>query len=630
MTRSRAVAALAGLIFGLLVVLASPASPATAHAGLLEVQPQAGAVLAQPPTEVVLTFSEPVRIIPGKIHIISPDGRAVEGGKPTSVGVKLHIPMKATTERGTYLTSFRVISADSHPISGGIPFSIGAPSANAPTQSTGGAPTDRLVSSLLGSARYLGYAGLVLVVGPALFLSALWPRRLSRRGPIRMIMFGIGLLAVSTLAELYLEAPYHAGAGLFGARASDLRDVFNSQFGAAHLVRIGVIAALAVLLPLFVNRPADADATDHTDVGVSWSDRALVAILAVVGLATWPISGHPASTSVPVLTTVADAAHLGAMSVWLGGLVVLFGFLLRRANPRELAAVLPVWSGWAAKAVVVLVTAGVAQAVISLNSVRGLYATTYGRLLLGKVAILMLVLGVAWFSRRLTLGPLRGGDAMAGTARHDMVEQKDPSAEGTTATGSRATKPKAAGGGIRAAATRTRTPVTATVDTGGSPPADGSSGTDPARRRLRRLVGVELLGTLVVLGLTSVLVQTTPARAAQEDAARRDNTSYSATLKTRLYSLQVQIDPKRTGVNTVHLYAFTPNGGASLSIKEWKATAALPSAGIEPVDLPVLPITDDHAVSQAQLPRTGTWELRFTLRTSDVDAATVVAKVQIS
>src|SRR5262249_9717786 len=159
-----------------------------------------------------------------------------------------------------------------------------------------------------------------------------WPRRLSKRGPLRMIIVGVGVLAVSTLAEQYLQAPYHAGTGLFGAGAADLRDVFNSQFGAAHLVRIGVIAALTVLLPLFVNRPAAA-------AKVGWSDRALVAVLAAVGLATWPISGHPAATSVPVLTTVADAVHLGAVVVWLGGLVILLGFLLPRANARELAAI---------------------------------------------------------------------------------------------------------------------------------------------------------------------------------------------------------------------------------------------------------------------------------------------------
>jgi len=60
MTRTRAAAALAGLIFGLLAVVASPAGPASAHAALLQTQPEAGSVLAEAPSEVVLTFSEPI------------------------------------------------------------------------------------------------------------------------------------------------------------------------------------------------------------------------------------------------------------------------------------------------------------------------------------------------------------------------------------------------------------------------------------------------------------------------------------------------------------------------------------------------------------------------------------------
>jgi copper transport protein len=626
MTRCRAAAALAGLIFGLLVVLISPASPASAHAALLQSEPASGSVLAESPAEVVLTFSEPVRIVPNRIHIFGPTGLKVESGKPTTEGVRLHIPMKKSTDRGTYLISYRVISADSHPVSGSIPFSIGAPSAGGPTATTGGAPTDPLVTALLGAARYLGYAGLAIVVGPALFLSMLWPRRLSRRGPLRLIMIGIGLLAVSTLAEQYLEAPYHAGTGLFGASAEDLRDVFNSQFGAAHLVRIGVIAALTVLLPLFVNRPVGADGR------AGWTDRALVAILAVVGLATWPVSGHPAATSVPVLTTVADAAHVAAMAVWIGGLITLFGFLLRRANARELAGILPVWSRWAMTAVSVLVIAGTAQALVSIGSWQGLFGTTYGRLLLLKIGILVLVLGAAWYSRRLTLGPLRGPqrtapevagadeEVEAATPELQLVEAKSGGAKTGGAKKGGAKK----GGGTKAAAAGRNSGVRAVL-----PPTDGTGGDiGPARKRLRRSVLLELAGTAVVLALSSVLVQTTPARAAQEAAASRDTSEYTATLTSKLYSLQVQLEPKRTGANTVHLYAFAPNGDA-ITVKEWQATAALPAQGIEPVAVPVLPVTDNHAVAQAQLPTPGTWELRFTLRTTDIDAATVVAQVQI-
>lgn len=647
MTRRRAVAGLAGLIFGLLMVLASPASPASAHAALLETEPQSGAVLAEAPKEAVLTFSEPVRIVPGKIHIIGPDGRPADGGKPTTEGPRLHIPMKSTTVHGSYLISYRVISADSHPISGGIPFSIGAPSANAPTETSGAARTDPTVTILLGAARYLGYAGLVLVVGPVMFLAMLWPRRLSKRGPLTAIRAGIGLLALSTLAEQYLQAPYHAGSGLFGATAEDLRQVFNSQFGAAHLVRIGVIAALTVLLPLFVNRPSGATGK------VGWSDRALVAVLAVVGLGTWPISGHPSVTSVPVLTTLADMAHLGAMAVWVGGLVVLFGFLLRRADARELGAILPVWSRWAMTAVIVLVLAGATQALVSLGSISGLFDTTYGRLLLFKIGILILVLAVAWYSRRLTLGPLRGGDTAAVEEVGADPDEAEDEEEAEVAEPLRVVAAVTGGsggitGGVRGSAgDRGGDGDLDDDDLGdeddgedydeddfeendeedhGETPADRF---EPARRRLRRSVLLELIGTLVVLGLTATLVQTTPARAAQEEAAGRDNSQYNATLTTNLYSLQVQLEPRTTGPNTIHLYAFAPNGG-TLEVKEWKATAALPAKGVEPVELPVLPVTSNHAVAQALLPTGGTWELRFTLRTTDIDAATAVAEVQIN
>jgi copper transport protein len=628
-TRYRALAVLAGLIFGLLAVGLAPARPASAHAGLLQSDPPSGAVLAGSPDQVVLTFSEPVRIVPGKVRIIGPNGRNVADGAPATQGSQLRIPMKETTERGSYLISYRVISADSHPISGAIPFSIGAPSANAPTESTTGTAGDPLVTTLLGGARYLGYAGLALVVGPALFLSVLWPRRLSRRGPLRLVKAGVGLVVLSSLAEQYLQAPYHAGTGLFGASAADLREVFNSQYGAAHLVRIGVIAALAVLLPVFVNRPS------ATDGRVGWTDRTLVAILAVVGLATWPVSGHAAATSVPVVTTVADVAHLGAMAVWIGGLVTLFAFVLRRANARELSAILPVWSRWATIAVGVLVAAGTVQALVSLGSVRGLYDTTYGRLLIVKITITAGVLAIAWYSRRLTLGPLRDAGASAGGV--DTAPAGVRLVESTAGAVAAADPTSTAG---RRAAIRVVPPLPDEAGDSGREPDDtdgaqrdtgrsGGDGVEPSRRRLRRSVLFEVIGTVAVLAFTSALVQTTPAKATLEQADRRENTTYNATLPSKLYSLQVQLEPKSVGPNTIHLYAFTPQG-APIAIKEWKATAALPAQGIEPVDLPALPVSENHAVAQAQLTAPGTWEIRFTLRTSEIDAATVVAEVPIS
>ena len=457
--------------------------------------------------------------------------------------------MRTDVRRGTYLVSYRVISADSHPVGGGITFSVGAPSA-APTATDNAARTDRLVAILIAAAHYIGYAGLVLLVGPVVALSALWPRRLPRRGPVRLVFVGIGLIVVGTAAELFLEAPYTAGVGLFGASADDLRTAFASTYGAAHLVRLAAISAVAVLLRPFLGGGPKPPGT---------ADRALIAVLAVVGLATWPMSGHAGASSLPEVTAIADVAHLGAMSLWLGGLVVLVGFLLGRANRKELAAILPVWSNWATTAVGVLVVAGTVQALVEIGTFGALFGTTYGRLVLVKVGLLAVVLGAAFVARRVARDPARAKAAV---------------------------------------------------------------------RPLRRSVVVELVITAVVLAMSATLVQTTPARTARTVADRQTPSLYSATLASSLYSVQVDVDPARVGSNSIHLYAYTPEG-APLKVVEWTATASLPSQGIDKLVVPLLALTDNHATGELQLPTAGTWEVQLTLRLSDIDEASVTATVPV-
>jgi copper transport protein len=547
---------LAGLVAGLLLMLAAPTGQASAHAVLTTSDPPAGAILQAAPAEVALTFTEPIRPVAERIRITAPDGSRADAGKPSVRDKTLVIPLRPGAARGTYVVSFRVISADSHPVRGGFSYSVGQVSANTgPAGDTADTPTDPAVSVGLKAARYLGFAGLVLLVGPTLILIALYPRRLSRAVPARFAVTGVALIGASALLELYLQIPYSTGGGAFDVSAEAAREVFSSQFGAAHLVRVGALAAIAVLL-----KPVIAGTA-----GVA--DRALLAILGVVGLATWPISGHPAASPIPTLSVVADVAHLSAMSVWLGGLVMLFAVLLRKASDPELRAVLPVWSGWALFAVAVLVLSGTAQALIEVASVDALLGTAYGRLVLLKVGLLLIVVGVAWLSRRLVL-------------------------------------------------------------TGFAPVTDSDEPPAAPRERLRYGVIAEVAIAAVILGVASVLVQTTPARTASANESQPAG-PYSADLSGPLYRLQVNVEPAQRGPNTLHLYALTPDGSAPLTVLEWRATATQAGGATEAVDVALLPITEDHAIGQVTIPAAGTWEIRFTLRTTEIDQASVTARVPI-
>ncbi|WP_229073119.1 copper resistance protein CopC [Actinoplanes sp. DH11] len=545
--RRRVLAVLAGLLLGLFGTLLS-AAPASAHAALVGSDPGNGTIVPDAPPRVTLTFSESVQLLSGKIRVIAPDGSQANQGDPTVSGTEVTIPLRSGGGRGTYLVSYRVISADSHPVAGTISYSVGAAS-TPPTDTAGEAPADPVVRGLIPVAKYLGYAGLVLLVGPVLVLALLWPQRLSRRGPGRLIWTGIGLVTGSTLVALYLQAPYTLGTGLFDVRVGDLRDVLGSTFGAVMLVRLGVVIAAAFLLrPLLVGSGG----------GESKLDLALLGVLGVAALATWPLTGHPTASPVAGVSVVIDAIHLAAMAVWLGGLVMLFGFLLRQANGRELGAILPIWSRWAATAVAALVFAGVVQALIEVSTLDGLINSTYGRLILAKVALAAIVIGVAAYSRKLV---------------KERAAEESPGP-------------------------------------------------------LRRIVAVELAITAVVLGVTSALVQISPPRTA-EAAETSTVSTVSQTITAPKMSLKVDLFPAAVGNNSIHLYAYTPDN-KPLPVVEWKATAALTSAGIEPIEIPLLRITDFHAIGDIALPAAGEWTFKFTARTSEIDQSTLTMTAKVS
>jgi copper transport protein len=532
------------LVAAAIGAFAAPAAPAYAHATLVGTKPARNSIVNNPPTEVVLTFSEPVRLVPDRIRIVDPNGDRADGGQPRVDGQTVRIGLRAgSPNKGTYVVSYRVISADNHPVGGSFPFSVVVPSATVPTVDAGSGGPGGAVAVAFPVVRGLGYAGLALLVGAALVLILLWPRRLDRRVAVRLLWVGAVALAVASLLEVLLEIWYVSGP-LADVGWSQAREVVFGQYGVAHAVRI--VVALAA--PLLLRRLVNGDGGARIQV--------VAVVVAVIGLATWPVSGHPAASPVPLLSLVADLTHLAAMSVWLGGLAMLAVVLLPRAKASELAAIVPVWSRWAQLAVAVLLATGVLQALIEVGTVDALIGTTYGWLVVAKVGLLAAVLVLAWQSRRL----------------------------------------------VPHVAART----------------------DRAAGRLRALVAAEAAGIAVVVAVASVLVQTPPARSAAAAAADNEQT---VVLTSDLYRLSVQILPGTVGLNELHLYAYTLDG-APANVQEWRASAS--NEDIEPIAVDLLPVPPDHAIGQVTLPDGGAWTFTFTLRTTEIDQATVTTTFDIA
>src|SRR5581483_10899574 len=134
-----ALAVALGAPLGLLAVLLGPSSPASAHAAVVSTAPAQGSVVGSSPTSAVVTFNEPVRLVPDKIQVLAPDGKRINTGTPKVNGNTLTIPLRAADRPlGSYLVSYRVISADNHPVAGTFTFSVGARPETVPTATDAG------------------------------------------------------------------------------------------------------------------------------------------------------------------------------------------------------------------------------------------------------------------------------------------------------------------------------------------------------------------------------------------------------------------------------------------------------------------------------------------------------------
>ena len=102
--------------------------PAGAHSQLLSSDPTTGSVLAAAPTSVVLTFNEALLAETVAIAISDSSGAVVSGTVASAVGAVVTIPWPADLSPDTYTVSYRVVSADGHPVTGSIDFAYASAS----------------------------------------------------------------------------------------------------------------------------------------------------------------------------------------------------------------------------------------------------------------------------------------------------------------------------------------------------------------------------------------------------------------------------------------------------------------------------------------------------------------------
>ncbi|WP_405916641.1 copper resistance CopC/CopD family protein [Streptomyces sp. NBC_00728] len=645
--------------------LLAGAAPASAHAALTGSNPTQGSVVDQAPTQVSLTFSEQVSLNNDSLQVLDPKGQRVDTGGASDLGGDTYgLKLRPGLPDGTFTVTYQVVSADSHPVSGAFTFSVGAPSQTTVALSDRGVGGG-VVGFLYGAARYFSYAGFILLVGGAAFVLGCWQRGSGIRPVQRLVVSGWLTLTASTLALLLLRGSY-VGSGKIGDifDLTLLGQVLQTKSGAALVSRLLLLAAAALFIavlfgayakrdederaasgetaegadggpdgttdadePATDDRTAQDPAPDADDPAAEKSDLtfglAVGGAVVAAGLAaTWAMAEH-ASTGIQAgIAMPVDVLHLLAVATWLGGLSTLLVALFRAPAEAQIeATAVRRFSRLAFGAVLVLVSTGIYQSWRQLGSWSALTDTTYGQLLLVKVGLVALLVGIAWISRRWTA---QLAEATAPETLAPVVEQRSTLRTPATVPADSRRATQLARQQAAVASTREKRVRDA----------------DPQRSGLRRSVLAEAGVAVVLLAVTTALTTTEPGRT--EEAARQATASASQrsgplSLKIPFDTggedgkgtVEITLDPARVGGNEMHVFVVRPNGKA-FDVPEVKVAFTLTAKDIGP--LPVTPdrvATGHWAANGVQIPLAGDWKIAVTVRTSDIDQATVNKNAQI-
>ena len=593
----RARAGLALLAALLLAALLAPAG-ASAHAQLESTSPGRDALVRTEPARVTFTFGEPVTGTAGAVRVYDTKGDRVDdgnaghtAGNPKTFGVGL----KPGLPDGTYTATYRIVSADTHVVTGGFSFSIGTRSAGGGRdvgqllagQRTGAVTTDAFIV-----VRALQYGAIAVALGGVLFLLlVLLPAaaalglpgapggardapagdagaadgeppaddrpaddRSAAAPAVRRLRLAVGVAAavglVVSVAGLGLEGAEEAGVSFGNAfTGAILGDVLGTRFGVVWLAAAGAwLLAGGLALAWLRATPG------RTSL---WLLAApLLALTLLPGLA-----GHASVQSPTGLNLVANVLHVNAMALWVGGLAALLLALpaATRAlaapadRTRLLAGSLSRFSPLALACVAVLLVTGIVQSLTEIDAWSQLLHTAYGRAVSIKFLLLLVLAGLGAVNRQRTVPRLR-----------------------------------------------------ALARDGGTPGETGIV--------LRRTLRAEVAIVAVVILVTGALAGYPPAKTASTGPV-------SVTTTIGPAQLQLTVDPARVGANEMHVYLLDPRSGApSTATKQLTMTATLPAKGIGPLPLPAEHAGPGHyVVTGAVLGAPGTWTIHVTDRVSAFD-----------
>lgn len=384
MTRigARLALAITAVAMALVALVVTSAAPAQAHAELISTQPSAASPLADCPRTITLRFDEAVATNGLQVSINAHPLAVTSSDAKAQV---FTVSTAGVCPTASLALSWRTISADDgHVATNVVTFHIHAAGASSAAPSHDGEGS----GAALAAFRAVSYAALALLVGGLFFLIVLWPDGAEVRRPQRLLWLAVALGLAGSIGGLWATTQRAGGMSL------DL--ALDQPFGREY-------AALAALWLLATPLVVDVRQRGRgTLTRLGWRASCVVVGGAIVVVES--MTAHAFASSHRALGLADDVVHVTAMSIWIGGLLMLTLCVLPRRRLAELETVVARFSTVAKTSIGAAVVSGLVLLALVVLPTHHFWGTRYAATLLVKLAVLGVALLVALGSERWVRG----------------------------------------------------------------------------------------------------------------------------------------------------------------------------------------------------------------------------------
>lgn len=377
-----AVAFLVSVAAAALLLIGGFAAPAQAHAELVSTEPSAAEPLATCPHRLTLRFGEAVA--DGGLRV-SVNGRAATATSATAE--VFEIDAYAFCPAARLALTWRTVSADDgHVATGAVTFHVrtAAPATASEPQTSQAGPH----GAALPVFRVLGYVAVALLVGGVFFLVVVWPEGADERRSRALLALSVALGLAAAAGGLWATTERAGG--------MSLRVALDQPFGREYAA-LGVLWVLATVLVVELRQRGRAVLGR-----LAWRVSCVLVGGAIVVVES--MTAHAFASNHRMVGLADDVVHVSAMSVWIGGLLMLTVCVLPRRRLAELDTVVPRFSRVAKRSVGVVVLSGLVLFALVVLPAHHLWGSRYGATLGIKLAVLAAALVVALGSERWVRG----------------------------------------------------------------------------------------------------------------------------------------------------------------------------------------------------------------------------------